>query len=158
MSVFSGIDRQLNGLASFVQSDTDDDHSTVALSTYLLNNYFDRSPLLGSGLSYKGEFAYGNWGNCTLTLFRADARIAYMIVEYGIIGFLLYFTVFISIFIHLSKKIAKEDGVKLLFCFVYYILLTITEPGFFDRLCFPLLFVYVFCVLSPKHKSSDIIV
>ena len=94
----AGINRQIEGLTTFAQSDKDEDNSTIGLSLYLLNNYFHKAPLTGNHLSYKGELAYGNRGMCTLTHFKADSRIAYQIVEFGIIGSFLYLCFFFLFF------------------------------------------------------------
>lgn len=145
----AGINRQIEGLTTFAQSDKDEDNSTIGLSLYLLNNYFHKAPLTGNHLSYKGELAYGNRGMCTLTHFKADSRIAYQIVEFGIIGSFLYLCFFLSIFIFLSKRITKEERIKLVICFIYYFLLTMTESGLFDRINFPLVFIYAICILKP---------
>lgn len=149
-----GINRQIEGLSAFAQTDKDDDNqSTVGLSFYLLNNYFHKAPLLGNNISYKGEYAYGNRGICTLTHFKADARIAYQIVEFGIIGAFLYLVFFISIFRFLMYKVNKNERIKLIICFLYYFLLTMTEGGFFDRINLPLLFIYTLCILTPRKEA-----
>lgn len=148
-----GLSRQIEGLSAFAQTDKDDDNqSTVGLSFYLLNNYFHKAPLIGNNISYKGEYAYGNRGVCTLSLFKADARVAFQIVEFGIIGTFLYLLFFISIFLFLANKIHKNERVKLFICFLYYLLLTITEGGFFDRTNLPLVFIYAFCILTPREN------
>lgn len=149
----TGLDRHLSGFSKFLQSDKDDENSsTMGLSTYLFKNYFNNNPLLGNRLSDKGELAYGNLGICTLTHFRADARIAFTIVEVGIIGFILYFFIFISIFITLAQIVPITERKKLTVCFIYFLILTITEGGFFDRWIFPLLYIYVLSFLNENNK------
>lgn len=152
----AGVNRQIEGLASFAQSEKDEENSTIGLSFYLLNNFFQKSPLIGNHLSYKGELAYGNRGLCTLTHFRADSRLAYQIVEFGIIGFFLYLCFFFSIFLFLLRKVSKQEKIKLIICFLYFFLLTTTESGLFDRINLPLIFLYALCILTPKIKTSII--
>lgn len=153
-----GVDRQIDGMAMFVQSKEsgDEDFSTFRLTPYLLDNYFLEGPFFGNGLSYKGEFAYGNSGSVTLEMFQADARLAYMIVEYGLIGILLYFLYYTSIFNYLKTQVVKEERKKLSLCFLYFILLTFVDPGLFDRLNFPLVYIYGLCVLQPLGKNTNL--
>lgn len=150
-----GLNRVVNGLASFVQSDKDDDQSTVGLSSYLLDNFLYDGFFLGNGLTKMGEMAYGNWGSCTLTHFRADARMAYNLVEFGIVGFVLYFIFFFSTCTTLNRRLKYKNKKKIWFCFLYFFILTVTEPGFFDRTCFPMLFLYLcVCLLPQKRKRA----
>lgn len=147
-----GIVRQIKGLARAVQATETTETGTTGLSAYLFDNYFDRSPIIGNGLSYKGEYAYGNFGTVTLTNFKADSRLALIFVEYGIIGALIYFLFFFSIFVYINRRLASYERKKLLVCFCYYLILTSVDPGFFDRLCFPMLYVYALSVL---HSSNQ---
>lgn len=148
-----GVNRQIEGLTAFIETEKDDDNqSTIGLSFYLLNNYFYKAPFFGNNLSYKGEYAYGNRGICTLSLFYADSRLAYQLVEFGLIGMTLYLLFFISIFLHLMKSRKKQEKIKLKICFFYFILLTISESGLFDRTIFPLIYIYALCILSPTEK------
>lgn len=139
----AGIERQISGLSQFLNNTKSDESSTLGLSNYLLNNYLERSPLIGNGYSYKGDYAYGSIGNVvSLQNFKSDARIAYILVEYGLFGFILYAYFFIKIFSYLQKNTVKQYRKNLIICFIYYSILTITEAGFFDRLCFPIIFLY----------------
>ena len=141
-----GIERQITGLTKFFNDADSDESSTAGISVYLLDKYFNKNPIIGCGYSYKGEFAYGTWGMVTLSNFRSDARLAYILVEYGLIGFSLYMLFFYSIFSYLYKNTSVTYRRNLLICFVYYLILTITESGFFDRMCFPLIFIYfIYC-------------
>ena len=150
---YDGINRQVRGLASFVQSkkDEDDDHSTFGLSTYLLENYFIDGFLFGNGRENEGEFAYGNKGVVTLENFHNDALLAYIIVEYGIFGFCLYMFFFSSICSFLKSRVPKEERKKITLCFVAYFLLTIVDAGLFDRLNFTLVFFYSLCILAKNN-------
>lgn len=150
-----GIERQINGLTKFLNDTNSDESSTAGISIYLLDKYFNKSPFLGCGYSYKGEFAYGTWGMVTLSNFRSDARLAYILVEYGLIGFSLYLLFFYSIFSYLYKNTSIIYRRNLIICFIYYLILTITESGFFDRLCFPLIFIYfIYCKQAQSSTLS----
>ena len=142
------------GLARAVQASEATETGTTGLSAYLIDNYFDRSPVIGNALSYKGEYAYGNYGSVDLTCFKADARLALILVEYGIIGSILYFMFFFSITLFLCKKVAKNERKKLLLCFGFYFALTIVDPGFFDRFNYPLMFLYALCILNRSSEWS----
>ena len=144
----AGILRQISGLAKAVQASETTETGTTGLTVYLIDNYFGRSPIIGNGLSYKGQYAYGNFRTVALTNFKADARLAFILVEYGIIGAFLFLLYFFSILLFLNTKVAKYEKKKLFICFCYYFILTIVDPGFFDRLNFPLMFLYALCVLD----------
>ena len=153
---YDGINRQVRGLASFVQSkkDKDDDHSTFRLTTYLLENYFLDGFLFGNGQENKGEFAYGNSGVVTLENFHNDALLAYIIVEYGLFGFCLYMFFFSSICSFLKSRVPKDERKKITVCFVAYFLITIVDAGLFDRLNFTLVFFYSLCILARNDMRN----
>lgn len=145
-----GINRQIEGLASFVQSKNskEEDKSTFRLTPYLLENYFMDGFFLGNGREHKGEFAYGNSGSVTLELFFSDARLAYIAVEFGILGLLVYFFFFNSIFNFLKKGVPLKDKKKLTICFIFLGLMTIVDVGLFSRFIFPLVYLYRMGVLT----------
>ena len=115
------------------------------------DNYFYNSPLWGNGLSWKGEYAYGDIdGN-----YKADARLAFVLVEFGIIGLLLFLFYFVKIF-NATKRIVPITMKKsLLLVFVYFSIFTFTESGFFDLHCIPYLFIYYFSVKRFYNEHSD---
>lgn len=152
-----GMKRQVVGLAKAIQATEVSETGTTSLSTYLIDNYFDSSPIIGNGLAHKGEFAYGNWGSVTLPMFKADSRLALILVEYGIIGMAFYLAFFLSIVLYLGKLLAKHEHKKLVICFIYYFLLTIVDPGFFDRFNFPLMYLFVLSVLDKRPIVKKII-
>lgn len=151
---FYGLDRMINGLAQSIINDSEDSGDTTSLSTYLLGQYFGIDPFFGVGYSYKGELGYGNLGVCTLSAFDADAKLAYIMVETGIVGMILYIFVFGSVFQILLKYCKKEDRIKIFICIIYYVLLNFTESGVFERICFPMMYIYVFCVLNKKNTGN----
>ena len=138
----TGAHRQLSGLSAFMNSSKEDDNSTISLSTYLLDDYFLESPILGNNREYKGEYAYGNHTNHVLLHFKADARWAFIIVDSGLVGFILYILCFSMLFQLMRRKVKRNDVWKINLCFMYFFVLTITEPGFFDPQVFPLVILY----------------
>lgn len=151
-----GMKRQVVGLAKAIQASESSETGTTGLSAYLIDNYFYNSPIIGNGLAHKGDFAYGNWGSVALTGFKADSRLALILVEYGIVGMAFYLAFFLSIVLYLGKLLAKHERKKLVICFVYYFLLTIVDPGFFDRFNFPLMYLFVLSVLDRKPIVNKI--
>lgn len=147
----SGIERNLGGLATFVQSSYDDDDSTVALSFYLLLNEFN-SPYLGNCYAYMGEVGYDRGDFANQQVFVADARFAYMLVEYGIIGFSLFIFLYYSIIRCLYDHDNSKMRIPYLIAFLYFLLNTITEGGFFDLGLFPMVYLYSF--VSNKTDSK----
>lgn len=155
----SGLERNISGLAHFYQSmnDIDGDDSTVGISTMLLMYYFN-NPIIGNGEAYKGDKAYNiDWMDKNVLL--ADARFAYMLVEYGIIGVLLYFVLFYSIFKIIKRMLYQDNRIKLEFVVVvgYYFIFTITESGLFDATLLSMLYIYAFSNgrLQMKIKESN---
>ena len=152
--MFAGFFRQIQGFAAIAQKSQDG--STLSISEYLIKKYFFNNPFLGNGLAANGEYAYGFFAYVGLTAFKADARIAFILVEYGVIGFLLYTILFKFIYDILSKNLKKGAKTKLKICFLYFFILTITEPGFFDRVCFPMMYLYVFAFLKKTYNENNI--
>lgn len=139
----TGMERNIAGLSSFIQNDLDDDDSTVSLSFYLLAFYFN-NPVLGNGYAYMGEDAYVVNSSINQSAFMADARIAYMIVEYGIVGVFLYVIMYLGIYKSLTNYSTDGDKRFYKMAFLYFFICTLTEGGFFDIGLFPMLYIYAF--------------
>lgn len=143
-----GLSRIVNQLHSIVHSSDKTEMGTLSLSAYLLDNFFWRNPILGTGLvSYYGSEAYG-----LSSAFKTDARIAYILTEYGVLGFIAYLYYYYTIFKLLSKRMGHRSSLFL--SFFYFFLLTITQPGFFGYIP-----IYIYIYLSvvfrnEKNKSS----
>lgn len=152
---FDGVNRVLEGLSGVFQGKGTGAKASLNMSGYLMEHYFYANPLFGNGLSYQGENAYrANMMNTTLTLFRADSTVVYYLVEYGIFGFLIFFSLLFKsctlLMVGQGKRVQKAVIATLL----YFSLLTITEIGFFDPLCFPLTFIYFFTLVL--NNGSDL--
>lgn len=140
-----GLNRISKGLSSFYESKKHkgDDNSTVSLSTSLIDKYFMRSPLIGNGLSPRGDNAYTAYG-FDLNDFLADARLAYTLVEFGILGLLLFLFYYYKV-IRLSCSLAGDKSpYSLYIIFSFLILFSITEVGIFYIPNYYYVFAYCF--------------
>lgn len=139
----SGIQRNVMGLTSFFQSDITEGNSTASLSTYLLLFEF-HNPILGNGYAYMGEDGYDRGDFANQSVFIADAHLAYMIVEYGILGCLVFCFFYINIFKTVTtRKIIRNSNVIKIIA-IYYILNTITDIGLFDISLLSFLYIFSF--------------
>lgn len=143
-----GLNRIVDGFTEIADSKNKGDVSTVALTTYLLTRKFD-NPIFGNAYEGKNEMAY-SYSNCTLTVFKSDARIAFIIVDYGLIGLLLYIMFFKKSYDFCIQGVSQADKRKIMFLFLSLVLQTITDKGLFDPTIFPYLFIYPYCL---KYSS-----
>lgn len=147
-----GLIRNFEGLYSFINSSSDNDESTISLSTFLLSQEFD-NPFFGNGYEYKGEMAY-HLGVYTLRNFRSDAKVAYIMVEYGLICFLIYVLLYYFIYKDLLGHIGVKKKKNLIIFYLYFFLLTISESGFFDVFLFPLIYLYAYSSISLLNRKE----
>lgn len=148
-----GIIRMVDGFTSFFESKRGDG-STTGMSTYLIDHYFWNSPIIGNGFSWKGDGAYGTWGFINeISNFKSDARLAYMLVEYGIIGVLLYLLYYVCIVKYLVRNNYRKNKKIIYIIFTYFLLLTITEAGIFDKVLFPMVFIYLSALILDEKKN-----
>lgn len=143
-----GLSRIVNQLYGIVHSSDKSEIGTLSLSAYLLDNFFWRDPIWGTGLvSYNGAEAYGLTSN-----FKTDARIAYILTEYGILGLGAYLYYYYTIFKILTERMGHKNTLFLSFC--YFFLLTITQPGLFGYIP---IFIYIFLsVVFRNEKKTKI--
>ena len=134
-----GINRAIEGFNSIIEGS--EKNNTSSLSTYLYDNYFHLSPIIGNGLSWKGEYAYDSIR--PLIDFKADARLMYTLVEYGIVGTLLYFIYFFKLLWMPVRVRSKHLQFFVFFSFSYFSIMTFTEGGFFDYCNVAMVFVYI---------------
>lgn len=150
----TGFERNLIGVIDLANSDDLSEGSTLALSAYLLIDKFN-SPVIGNGKAYRGENFYGHltdtWNE---NIYRTDARLAFMLVEYGIVGLFLFLLLYAAIF--KSCFLFGEEKQKSLYwgAFFYFILFSLTDNGFWDHVVFSVLFIYAFSVKSDKVEKS----
>ena len=129
----------------------DSEFITTDLSFYLLENYFSFFGNWNAG----NEFAY-QYLRFTAKYFFADARLMYTLAENGLFGLSLYLYLFYQIIYLCTKNRIVEkkynvDNKTVLIIFLYYFLLTITEPGFFDDLLYPLILVFIRCKKTEQY-------
>lgn len=135
-----GFSRIVDGFTEIADSKNKGEVSTVALSSYLLTRKFD-NPIFGNAYEGKNDMAY-NYNNCTLSVFKSDARIAFIIVDYGLVGLFLYMLFFMKSYNYCVQGISQANKRKIMFLFLSLILQTITDKGLFDPTIFPYLFIY----------------
>ena len=143
-----GVNRVVVGLSDFAQSNKKgkEDTSTFRLSRKLIDKYFWKSPLFGNGYSYKGnDNAYPTDNSAfDLITIKADATFAYYLVEFGIIGMMLYLVYYFKI-IQYAEGNVDRNGKKMVFVvFNFFLLLSLTEGGLFDRDYYLYIFIYFF--------------
>lgn len=153
----TGLERNLIGVIDLANSDDLSEGSTLALSAYLLMDMFN-SPIIGNGRSFKGDSFYGNpadsWNE---GVFKTDARLAYMLVDYGIVGLLLFLLLFASVF--KGCFLFSEESSKSLYwgAFIYLILFSLTDNGFWDHVVFSVLLIYAFSIKG-NQKNNEVLV
>lgn len=150
----SGLSRQVSGLSSTIQTSGTDESMTTILSINLIEHYSNHL-FLGCGRSDKGENAYIKAGN-SLAAVKADARLVYTIIEYGIVGFILYLFFFGGIYNYMKSNVRKKDKKKIDLIFLYFIFNTITEMGLFDLFLNQIIYIYVFTYLVKNTYSKHI--
>lgn len=143
----TGIERNIIGIVNLSNSDDLSEGSTLAMSAYILFTHFN-SPLVGNGKSYRPEYYYGDPTDTYKNefIYRTDARLAFMLVDYGIIGLLLFFYFYATLF--KGCCLYSEEKSKYLYvgAFIYFFLFSLTDNGFWDYVVFSVLFIYVFSV------------
>lgn len=141
----TGVERNLIGIVELANSDDLSEGSTLSMSAKVLF-FYSNSPILGNGKAYRKEYFYGkptdayhNEGS-----FKVDARLAFMFVEYGIVGLSLFFLLYVSIF--RGCYFYSEEHKKKLYwgAGLYFLIYSITDPGFWDYVIFSSLLIYVF--------------
>jgi hypothetical protein len=155
-----GVNRVVNGLSDFVKSRSKgkEDNSTFRLTGKLIDKYFWESPLFGNGYSYKGnERAYPTDNSALdLVTIKADATFAYYLIEFGILGVILYLLYYYNI-ISCASKFLKGNSRRVTFVvFSFFLLLSITEGGLFNREFYLYIFTYLFA-LQRWYEEKGII-
>lgn len=151
----SGVERNLIGIIDLANSEDMTEGNTMSLSAYLLLEKME-SPIIGNGRAYRKDSFYGTreddvWDEGA---YRVDATMAFMFVEYGIIGLLLFFFLFFSIF--KGCYFYSEEHNKIFYWGVslYFLLYSITDPGFWHYSIFSFFIIYVFSMNNKKQKGN----
>lgn len=142
LTQIEGFDRIL----SIGKNVSDGSFITTHLSIYLITYYFPESPIFGSFRMNLGASAY-NYSDYYITyssdIFYADAKLASVLVENGIVGLLLHLYVFFFLLFKCKKRNYIMDNKIIVILFSYYLILTITESGFFDEILFPMSLLFL---------------
>ena len=140
----NGLHRNLSGIINMINSDEISEENTLYYSAYLLIEKF-QSPLWGNGKAYRNNSYYGH-STDTFNEFtyRTDARLAFMLVEYGLIGLGLYLIIYIFIFKECYKYSAENKVYLYLGAGIYFLLFSLTDNGFWDYIQFPSFLIYVY--------------
>ena len=153
----TGLERNVIGVVDLANSEDLSEGSTLSMSAKVLFLYFN-SPYMGNGQLYREGCYYGDptdpkdtYNNADI--YKTDARLAFMFVEYGIIGLCIFFYLFFSMF--KGCYLYSEEHRKALYLGtgLFFLLFSITDNGFWDYLIFSSIFIYVF---SEKHISNEI--
>ena len=155
-----GLNRIVEGLSSFTQAKQsgDNDNSTMRLSEIVLEDYLDKTPLIGLGLSSQGDDLDVISGNAsTVKNLMADAHLAFLIIDIGALGVVLYLLFFYQMFRYWGKHIPKEGVRTLVISYVFLLIFSITEEGFWDPKCFPIFLVFYFAIMTKTgtNKKSN---
>ena len=151
MDAQSGFERQLYGIMNaFDNNSTEKGNQTQDISLYILENYFHRSPLIGNGLGYR-EYSYHHYIPTKVMI--ADAAIAYILVEYGVLGFVFTLLIIVTAFLIMRKGMLPNDAKNMNILFFSLFFLTITEAGIFDFV----LMLYVWTYMAwVKYSVNNI--
>ena len=149
---YRGVDRFVSGMSNFINSTKgkEDNNSTVKLSTALLDKYYLESPFIGCGYAYKGqEKAYPLNLNSDFVLsdYMADATLALHIVEYGIIGIILFLWYYYSLIKYsVILTFRRKGNAVAIIMFYFFLFFSVTEGGLFYRPNFFYFYTYIFAV------------
>ena len=150
-----GLNRIVEGLSSFTQSKKSgyDDESTMRLSQMVLEDYMSKTPIIGLGLSSQGDDFDVISGNVsTVKNLVADAHLAFLVIDIGVLGVFLYLLFFYQMFRYWRKNIQKEYIKTLIITFVFFLIFSITEEGFWDSKCFPIILVFYFSLFAQQER------
>lgn len=147
----SGIERQFYGIVSALnKSSVENGEQTQDISTYILNRHFFKSPLIGNGKGDK-DYAY----HPTVKTLSADAAFAFILVEYGLLGFIFFLLIIYNAFKieRIGMSVLTVRKAKILFFSLFII--TITETGLFDFTL--MLYVWIYMEWLKYTQNSIII-
>lgn len=150
----TGFERNLIGIINLANSTDLSEGSTLGGSFYLFLYKSDHL-LLGNGMAYRMSNYYLESDTVYESVFLTDARLAFMIVEYGIIGLALFAFLIISMMVFGSKVHTPPYRNLLWLPLTYYFLFSITDEGVFDIVLFSMLFIYLFSIKKGNNKINN---
>lgn len=133
----NGLQRIIFGFTEFVSGSGE---STVSLSENLFS-FFKEKWLMGLGLDMTGSQTNDDFRDFVVVL-MSDSRLAFMMAQYGVLGFFLFLSFFLGVYSFLVKRLNRNGRMKLRIVFLLMLVLTITEPGFFEFNLFALVAFY----------------
>lgn len=155
----TGYERNMIGVIDLANADDITEGNTLSMSAQVLFFYLN-SPYMGNGQLYREGFFYGNpkdprdtYNNADV--FKTDARLAFMFVEYGIIGLCMFFYLFASMY--KGCYLYSEEKNKALYwgAGLYFLLFSLTDNGFWDYIIFPSILIYVFSKRNFSEKATS---
>lgn len=138
----TGFERNITGLMDLFKSKNVDEN-TLTLSAFLLLTKFG-DPLMGNGYAYRNTNQYEISGNIDEITLQTDSRVAFMMVDYGIVGCLCFAFFFYGIIKCNRNRYGNKSRRLWTILILYYIAFTITETGIFDLVPFSMLSIYCF--------------
>lgn len=143
----NGIERNVTGLVELFTTKSSEGNTLSLSDMVLITCYND--PILGNGMANRNWSSY-DFDSYPESTLKTDARLAYMFVEYGVIGCLFFLYFFYGIFrTNFIKSELKDRKIWIIVIF-YFILFTFTETGIFDMFMLTILSSFAF---SQKDDS-----
>lgn len=144
-----GLNRIVEGVGSIVDSKSRKSalgESTFGISAELIDRYFWSSPIVGHGNAYDNDDnAYRTTAGLDVPGLVSDAALAFYLVEYGLVGLLLFFYLHYSIIKFSSFPVSKsKQKYVILLIFVFFVLFSVTERGLFNRTNIIFILAYMF--------------
>ena len=146
----NGFERNLIGIAEkFNTKSVNYGKTTDSMSSDLFNDYFNFDPL-GQGLTANQdvEHAYGDEN------YAVDARLAFILVEYGWLYFIFVLSFFISFYRAYTKPLAKSFKHCVFVITTILVLQSVTNDGFYDKALFGIWGIYAYYCLQSQIEQN----
>lgn len=129
-NAYQAIGRRFNSMFNFIfESQTTKTDNSMYMRMYyidLAKEVFSKSPILGAGI---GNFSYYIVSAYDLTGVYSHNNYWQLLSEYGIIGFTIYYSMYLYLIIKLAKgAFVNKSRINLLF-FVFMVLLLVLETA-----------------------------
>lgn len=146
----SGIQRQFYGIVSAInRSSAESGEQTQDASFYMIEHYFSRSPIIGNGI---GNREYSYHPTIPSNLMMGDAAFAFILVEYGILGFIFAMLIISSAFTIMKKGMSAAIRKKSNILFASLFVITLTESGLFDIML--MMYVWTFMAYLKYQQKT----
>lgn len=138
-----GIERNITGLVKLFSNKSIEDNTLSLSDMVLISCYND--PLFGNGMANRNSSIY-DFDSYPESIIKTDARLAFMFVEYGVIGCLFFIILFWGIFKTNILQSHIKDKKAWVIIIIYFIMFTLTETGVFDVNMLTILSAYALSV------------